>query len=163
MKIAIISDVHDNLANLNIFFRYCEEAGVTELICLGDVTTAETLEKLAQGIKGRIHLVRGNADMYETNLAGSWPNIVYYGKTGSAEFGGFMAGMCHEPENIPDIDNSLGCDLVFYGHTHKPWIGKQKGLLTANPGTLSGVFQQATFALWQPAGQKLELKYLHQS
>ena len=50
------------------------------------------------------------------------------------------------------------CDIIFYGHTHKPWIEDRGGTSIVNPGTLGGVFQKATFTFW--GNDKLELKIL---
>jgi len=52
------------------------------------------------------------------------------------------------------------CQIVFYGHTHEPWINASGGVITANPGTLGGVFSKASFAFWDSADNKLELKIL---
>ncbi len=57
-------------------------------------------------------------------------------------------------EKRPDLD------IIFYGHTHKPWIEEQNQIKIVNPGTLGGVFQKATFALYDTGDRKLELKIL---
>ncbi len=51
MKFAIISDIHDNLVNLEKFFNWCKQEGVNELICCGDIANGETLGLLAKNFK----------------------------------------------------------------------------------------------------------------
>ncbi|MCX6797241.1 MAG: metallophosphoesterase family protein, partial [Candidatus Doudnabacteria bacterium] len=48
-------------------------------------------------------------------------------------------------------------DFVFHGHTHKPWqetIGKT---IIINPGTLAGLFNKATFAVFDTETKKAQL------
>jgi predicted phosphodiesterase len=52
------------------------------------------------------------------------------------------------------------CDIIFYGHTHKPWIEIKNGIQIVNPGTLGGVFTPATFAVWDTDKREPELKLL---
>ena len=51
-------------------------------------------------------------------------------------------------------------DFVFYGHNHKPWIEEIGETFLANPGTLAGLFNKATFAILDTENKKLELKIL---
>jgi len=52
------------------------------------------------------------------------------------------------------------CDIIFYGHTHKPWIEEKNGVKLVNSGTLGGVFQKATFAVWDTDQDEPELKII---
>ena len=63
--IVIISDLHDNLVNLEKCLKWCSDNEISKIICCGDVTNDETLELLAGGFAGEIFLVRGNADIYD--------------------------------------------------------------------------------------------------
>ena len=53
-------------------------------------------------------------------------------------------------------------DVLFYGHTHKPWQEESAGTWLVNPGTLGGVYYPATFALYDPLNNTWELKNLQQ-
>ena len=68
MKLAIISDLHDNLANTAKCLFCCAANEVTELICCGDVTNSDTIEFLAANFPSAIYLVRGNVCNYEASL-----------------------------------------------------------------------------------------------
>jgi hypothetical protein len=149
MKIVIISDIHDNLVNLDKCLEWCGKNKISKLLCLGDVTNAETLGRLAESFNGPIYLVRGNMEIYEESEAKKYNNINYLGRYGLAQFEEIKAGLCHEPKFVKEV---MALDpmlyYVFYGHTHKPWLEKDKGVTIINPGTLGGVFQKATFAVW---------------
>ncbi|MFA6107045.1 MAG: metallophosphoesterase family protein [Patescibacteria group bacterium] len=180
MKIAVISDIHDNLANLKKFLNWAGANDIKEAVCCGDVTNADTLEYLAKnfnrrgdGQAGAIHLVRGNMEIYDESEVEKYSNIYYLGRFGATMIGGRRAGVCHEPAYIKEViascskdsakkktANPTACDIIFYGHTHKPWLEKIDGITAVNTGTLGGVFQKATFAVWEPETGKLELKLL---
>ncbi len=161
MKIAIISDIHDNLVNLRKCLAWCEKNNIEKIICCGDVTNGETLGILAEEFGKEIFLVRGNLEIYEEEEIEPYKNYTYGGRTAIWEIGGKRVGVCHEPFLIDQVLAKGKCDIVFYGHTHQPWIEEKKGIQIVNPGTLGGVFTQATFAVWDTASGKLELKLLN--
>ena len=156
----VISDIHDNLVNLKKCLDWCSEQKFSEMICCGDITNSETLEVLARGFKNTIHLVKGNVEIYTEEEIKLYDNIKYYGHVGTTQIGDWTVGFCHEPSYIPQVMTLKKCDLIFYGHTHKPWESIKKGITLINPGTLSGMFQKATFAIAGP--NKLQLKTLDQ-
>ena len=157
MRVAIISDIHDNLVNLAKCLDWCQGQNITAIICCGDVANSETLKFLANEFSGTIHLVKGNADIYEKDEINQYKNIQYYGAIGRIEISGRRIGICHEPYLIPKVIAGEICDIIFYGHTHKPWIAKKQKIITLNPGTLSGMPQSASFAVWDTETGKIEL------
>lgn len=162
MKIVVISDIHDNLENLQKCLGWCEEQGIDSLFCCGDITNSETLEFISKNFLSDIYLVRGNMDIYDESEVEKYKNIKYFGRVGRFDLDGKNIGLCHEPFLIEKVLEKGDCDIVFYGHTHKPWIEKQKGVDTINPGTLGGVFQSASFSFWDTRKNILELKVLDQ-
>jgi len=161
MKIAIISDVHDNLVNLEKCLNWCRKEKIQNLICLGDITNAESLNFLAKNFKGKIHLVMGNADNYEEEEPLKYRNIKLYDrKGGRLEIGDKRIGICHEPYHIKNLFHQAKFDMIFYGHSHKPWESSENGVKLINPGALGGMFQKATFAVWDSAEDELQLKLL---
>ncbi|HTW96102.1 MAG TPA: YfcE family phosphodiesterase [Candidatus Methylomirabilis sp.] len=179
MVIAIISDIHDNLVNLRKCLAWCEKNAVEKIICCGDITNSETLGILSAEFAGKIYLVRGNLEIYQEKEINQYKNYTYGGRTAVWEIAGKKIGVCHEPFLIKEVfskrefpsgggvsaADEVGfrnrqIDLVFYGHTHRPWIELKNGVQIVNPGTLGGVFTPATFAVWDTASGKLELKPL---
>ncbi len=159
MRLVVISDIHDNLVNLEKFFNWCKQEGVSELICCGDIANGETLKLIADNFK-YIYLVRGNLEIYEEAEVKQYKSIKYLGRFGCFKIGDRSVGLCHEKSFIKDLMKKCKCEIIFYGHNHKPWIEKKDGVDLANPGTLGGVFTRATFAVWDSENGELELVIL---
>jgi putative phosphoesterase len=161
MKLAIISDVHDNIANLDKCLSWCRANNIESLICCGDLTNSETLDFLANNFPGKINILMGNCDTYDESLVLGYKNLKYHDrKGGRLYYDNFKVGFCHEPYHIKHLFHIDKFDLIFYGHTHKPWESSENGVRLVNPGTLGGVFQKASFAVWDSGEDKLELKIL---
>lgn len=161
MRIAIISDIHDNIPNLEKCLDWCSREKIGTIICCGDVANADTVGYLATRFKGTIHLLMGNADIYDEAIVNRYANIKFHDrKGGKLLINGKKVGFCHEPYHIKHLFHQAKFDLVFYGHTHKPWESEENGVRLINPGTLGGVVYRASFAVWDAAEDKLELKIL---
>ncbi len=160
MKVIIISDIHDNHVNLNKCLSWCENNNIEELICCGDVTNIETIGTMAASFPGTIHLVRGNINLYKEKEIEKYANINNYGRLGFFKLDNYSIGLCHEPFLIEEVKKKGICDYIFYGHTHRPWIEEKNKINTVNPGTLGGMFQKGTFAVWDTTRNKIELKIL---
>jgi len=159
MLIAIIADIHDNLVNLTKCLNWCKKSKIKKIICCGDITNEETLKHLANNFKGEINLVKGNIELYREKQLEEFNNINYYGQIGYLKLSKITIGFCHEPFLIDKV-LAKKCDLVFYGHTHKPWLENFNGIKIINPGNLSGMWYKATFAVYDTNKDKLELKLL---
>ena len=161
MKVLIISDIHDNLVNLEKCLNWAKNQQITQVICCGDITNSETVGFLSDNFLGNIILVKGNMEIYEEDELAQYKNIKYLRRFGVCEIAGQKVGICHEPFFIDDVlaaDPSI--KIIFYGHTHKPWIETKNNRQLVNPGTLGGVFQKPTFATWETTTNELELKIL---
>lgn len=161
MKIMIISDIHDNLVNLEKCLKWCAGNSIEKIICCGDVTNSETLKTLSDNFSGEIFLVQGNGEIYEDEEVAILKNYTYGGRTAIWEIDGQKVGVCHEPFLIKEVFAKGSPDIIFYGHTHKPWVETQNKIQIVNPGTLGGVFTAPTFAVWDTKSGKLELKLLN--
>ncbi len=159
MKFLVISDIHDNLVNLEKCLNWGRGEEIANAICCGDVVNGETLAYLAKNFE-TLYLVRGNLEIYEEPEISKYDNINYLGRFGVFEIDGKTVGLCHEHWFIKKVLEQKKCHVVFYGHTHEPWIEEKDGITTANPGTLGGVFNKASFAVWDSLSGKLELKIL---
>lgn len=154
MTIAIISDIHDNEPYLAAFLSYCREHAIAYLLICGDVGSLETLEKIPKNLFKKIYFVFGNADNF--SAIDIPKKIINLGESGIiSDIGGRKIGLCHEPHKIKELLAEQP-DIIFYGHTHKPWVFVEGKTLLVNPGTLGGVFTPSTFAIWdldKPAPQ----------
>jgi len=148
-KIAIISDSHDNMPNIEKFLNYCKENKIKTLLHCGDITSLQTWNYIQDNFDGKIHAVMGNADMFDMQ------------KKQIIEIDAIKIGFAHHKEmtvRLMTKENNL--DFAFYGHSHKPWIEKIGNTFLANPGSLAGMGYKAAFAILDTKNKKLELKLL---
>lgn len=162
MKIAIFSDLHDNIPNLDIFLSQIKQYQVKSLIFCGDLSNVETLHTLCQKFTGQLYLVGGNADSFDKLDAKKIKNLIYNEYKLELQIDNQKILVVHKPSDLKKIlaDGNSGFDFAFYGHTHKPWLTKQDGLIAANPGTLKELFGKSSFALLDSKTGNLELKIL---
>jgi len=162
MKLAIISDIHDNLPNLKKCLAWCQENQIAKIICPGDLTNRSTLSYLAHNFLGEIFMVQGNGELYEEKDLKKFPNIKHYGPIGYINIDGLNIGFCHEPIKINKLiaDSTTKPDFIFYGHTHKPWQEERDSIPVINPGNLAGTNYAATFATLDTSTKELQLKIL---
>ena len=170
MRIAIISDTHDNMANLEKFLGLAKEVGMEAIIHCGDVTTPETLEGLAESFPGLIKLACGNMEIRReefVEVAKRHKNLEVFAEVGEWGVDGIKTAFVHRPDKTEELAKGMlptqggrSSRFVFYGHTHKPWIKQIGEVLVANPGTLGGVFTAPTYATLDTATGQLALHRL---
>ena len=182
MLFAIISDSHDNLPNLEKFAAWAKKNKIERVIHCGDIASAEAMDVLTNGFGGPIDLVFGNMDEGRRDnliaLSANWPNAHFHGDTGELTIashpldrsaanppraGGdkIKIAFTHTPDLAKELGDSGKYQLVLCGHSHKPWLETtNNNCQLINPGTLGGVFNQATFAVFDTATKNLELKIL---
>jgi len=180
MRIAIISDSHDNLANIKKVIDWLNKEKISLILHCGDISSQETLNKIVKTFNGKAKFVRGNADFDLQNLpeieeieADSSPAPEPCRRASTlqgrqARYGARKIAITHYFETAkklaekknPSRTSGQEYDLVFYGHTHKPWKEKLGNCRLANPGELSGQFHKPTFAVYDTDTDNLELKIL---
>ena len=166
--IAIISDSHDNLANLEEFLKQAKKYKVGTIVHCGDVTTPECLEWLVENFNGVIKVVWGNMEIRPEefkNIEGKHHRLEIFDEIGlwetKSKIGKLKIAFSHKPEKAERLAETGRYSYVFYGHTHKPWLSTtEEGVILANPGTIGGVFSEPTYALLDSTTGKLELKKL---
>lgn len=160
MKIAIASDSHDNIPNIQKFLNFINKNEVEMIIHCGDIAAGSVIEKeLGPKFKKPIHFVYGNvADREHLKIKSElFEHVTCHEDTGEIEVDEKKIAFNHYPDQARKLAASGKYDLVFYGHSHEPWekqIGKTKML---NPGTLAGMFNKATFAIYDTVTDKAEL------
>lgn len=167
MKIAIISDTHDNLPNFKSVIDWIEKEKIKIVIHCGDINSPAGLKEAIQRFSGKIHLVFGNMDdvsLFEKPVSEKEiKEAIFYGEIGEIKKGGKKIAFCHFPNIARKLALNKKYDLVFYGHTHKPWEEKIGKCELVNPGNLAGLFYKATFAVYDTKDGKLELKILEKA
>lgn len=188
MKIAIISDSHDNIVNLEKALDFIKGQKINLIIHCGDLCSNSIIDEVfSPKFGGKLYLSGGNADdaEYLKETCQKHKNIEFFDEFGEVEIENKKIAFCHKPVLAHDLAQSGQYDIVFYGHTHKPWeeklsavsyqpsAGKNtmkkklraescklKAVEVVNPGTLAGLFYKATFAIYDTKTNKLELKIL---
>jgi putative phosphoesterase len=152
MKIAIISDTHDNSTNLIKALTLINQKEVSALIHCGDVTNIETFKIILNYFNKSIYLSLGNGDDFKifNNFLSQKKNsqIQIFNEFGEFNLNNLKIGISHFPEVVKNIlQNNNDYDFIFYGHTHKPWEEKENKTIILNPGNLAGLFYKPTFAI----------------
>ncbi len=159
--VAIFSDLHDNLNNLDLFLTKARAQKVAALIFTGDLTSAETLNYLASQWDKPLYLVGGNADLFRSTDTKKRPHLIYEENYLDFTYENFHFLIAHKPTDLKKIlATNTVYDFAFYGHTHRPWIKNEGGVIIANPGNLKDGFGQATYALLDTRSGYLKLKRL---
>ncbi len=163
MKIAIISDTHDNLPNFEKAIGWIKKQEVETVIHCGDVCSPQVLKQALKNFSGKVFLVLGNADIgygWETYSPSGFLNLKIFKNFGEIKAGDRNIAFCHFSKIAKKLCQSNEYDLVFYGHTHKPWLEEIGQCKLVNPGNLAGTFCKPTFAIYNTKTNVLELKIL---
>lgn len=134
MKYLIFSDLHGSAHGLQLLREAVKKENPDVLLCLGD-TLFGAYDDDPHAVATFFHecgktilSVRGNCDhAYDETVLGvglPYEQILY-------AFG-HRLWLRH----APFWDEFRGGDIVFYGHTHQKYIGKDRGVLTCNPGSI---------------------------
>ncbi len=157
MKGVVISDTHDNLANLRILFKKIRNRKIEFLLHCGDVCTRETLLFIRENFKGPIFLSLGNGDWELERDGLKSQDMHIFKEKGVFELEGVKIGITH----FPEIASRLEADIVFHGHTHYPEKKVVERKIIANPGNMAGLRYAPTFAFLTLPQKLLELVLLH--
>lgn len=130
MKILIVSDTHGRDGNLEkVILR---EAPFDMLIHCGDVEGREDyIEAVAEC---PCCIVAGNNDFF-----GDLPRedeLVIAGKRALVTHGHYY-GVSMDLYRIVEEAAARGCEIVLFGHTHRPVAENRSGILVVNPGSLT--------------------------
>jgi hypothetical protein len=130
MKVLIVSDTHGRDTKLEE--AVLREAPFDMLVHCGDVEGREIyIEALADC---PCCIVAGNNDFFcdldretEINIMGKRAFVTH----------GHYYGVSMDIGRVMEEARERGCDIVMFGHTHKPVIAERDGVLAINPGSLS--------------------------
>jgi uncharacterized protein len=136
MKIAVVSDIHDNLWNLRAAIEAARSADV--LICCGDLCAPFVMDQLAR-FPGPVHIVFGNndADLFRITRK-STDRVRVHGEFFEAELDGRKVAVNHFDNIARPIALSGEYDLVCYGHNHEFRVMQLGKTTVINPGPIMG-------------------------
>lgn len=166
MLIAVISDIHDRLDNLDRVLDDLTHHAPDALIFCGDLNKASTLLYLAQSFPKEIHVTAGNLDsedeIKQTIDRERLLKVYYHQLFGRLTLGAEKrhVAFTHKPRDAESLLQT-GFDIVFYGHTHEAKIeqpAEAAGTLLVNPGDIQGRFGRSpSYILYDTATAKPDL------
>jgi putative phosphoesterase len=163
MKIAIISDTHGNVANFKKTVNWLNKENIRTILHCGDIGDPGSLKESLEDFKGECFGVFGNMDKSFKILVDEYnkiPKVKIEEDIFETEIGGKKIIFTHFPDAAKKLAQSGKYDLVFYGHTHRPWDEKISETHMINPGELAGQFYKPTFAVYDTETSELQLKIL---
>jgi putative phosphoesterase len=143
MRIAVLSDIHDNVWKLAAALESAHDADA--IVCCGDLCSPFIVHQMGRGFSKPIHIVFGNndGDLFRiTANARSYDHIRIHGELFRGEFDGRRVAVNHYDGIARAIAASGEYDVVCYGHNHVYSVTRIGCTLAINPGAVMG----ATFA-----------------
>ena len=162
MKIAVISDIHENFHNLLRSLELMEQKGVQQILCLGDLMNAGIAKILAHH-HIPTYMIWGNNDGEKVDIVrASYREgsqlTVSLNTYDFLEFDGKKIFISHYDDLAMPMAESGRYDAVFFGHNHLVSHDQVGNCIVVNPGELCAQKTgQATMAIYDTADNKAEL------
>jgi putative phosphoesterase len=155
MKIAILSDIHDQLTQLKKALGILKDADV--LLCCGDLCSPFIIKALGEGFSKPIHIVFGNndGDLFRiTQNSRTFSHIQLHGELAGLEFDGVRIGMQHFDNIARLIADSGKFDVMCFGHNHQFEISNNGSCQLINPGEIYGGLSGHSTAVMYDTGNR---------
>jgi len=151
MKIAVISDTHDHILNMNKAIKQINESGAEHLLHCGDLISPFMLEELDK-CECKVHLVFGNnpGDQFllSKKLQARKGHMLHYGWRGQIDLNNRKISWIHDPHLAYALARTGEFDLVCFGHTHRWHLERLKNnCVLLNPGEILGKKEKPGWAL----------------
>lgn len=150
MRIAIVSDSHDHIPNLQRAVQRANREGAEMLIHCGDLISPFMLTSL-HAFQGPVHLIYGNnagdQPLIASRCTTRFANLHHHGDQGTLIAGSCRIAITHYPQSARELALSGAYDLVCYGHDHTYLVDRLGGCLLINPGDLLGKDEIPSLAL----------------
>lgn len=130
MKALIISDSHGKNNNIEKLLRKVSPLDL--IIHLGDLEGSEG--HLREISPCPIEMVCGNNDFF-TEL--DREKVIEFGDYRIFITHGHYYGVACSGERVKEAARSFMCNIVMYGHTHRPEIDLSTDIVAVNPGSIS--------------------------
>jgi uncharacterized protein len=168
MKIAVLSDIHDHIDNLDNALSKAKSLGCESIIFCGDLCSPFVVPHLlAPGL--HVYACLGNNDGDPLIIASMSKSDQIEITSPSSEFVEVELDNNKIAFNhYPQIGRMLAKDgiyaAVFHGHTHQAYTEHLGNTLLANPGSICGIingrYGPASFGVYDTQTHKFEIIYL---
>lgn len=139
MRVGILSDIHDHIANLRAALQKLQATDV--LLCCGDLCSPFIIKEFGEGFTKPIHIVFGNndADLFRiTRKASEYEHLHLHGEFCELTLDGQRFAMQHFDNLGRALAASDAHDVVCFGHNHRYEVRRNGGTLVINPGEVMG-------------------------
>jgi len=155
--IGILSDSHDNLVTLRRAVALFNDCGCDLVIHAGDFVAPFAAAEL-RNLRAPVKAVFGNCDGERDGLARVFEGL---GEIGQAPLSFIHAGLrftvSHLDGPVAGYLEAIPCDVLVFGHTHKPVLEQRKGVLVLNPGEAGGwLHGRSTAAVLDPGARTVD-------
>ncbi len=157
MKVAILSDIHDNIWKLETLLASLE---ADVLVFCGDFCAPFTLSQIGEGFDGPIHAVLGNNDGDQLLLARNaarFPHLTLHGLFAELDLDGRRVAVTHYPDIGRALARGGSYDLVCHGHSHERVIEQTGSTLRVNPGEVMGRLGPSTYAVYDTVSGQADI------
>ena len=150
-KVAILSDSHDSIQNLETVLQQVRNSGAAVLLHCGDLCAPFMLDRLAKGFSGPIHVIFGNNDgdgrLLHT-IAVKYAHVTLHGIYAELTVANRQIALIHYPEPAQRIAQANQLDLVCYGHNHQKQYAQISKSYLVNPGEILGMGGTVSWGLY---------------
>jgi len=155
--IGILSDTHDNLVTLRRAVALFNDLGCDLVIHAGDFVAPFAAAEL-RNLRAPVKAVFGNCDGERAGLTRVFEGL---GQIREAPLSFTHAGLrftvSHLGGPLAGYLAAIPCDVLVFGHTHKPVSEQRDGVLVVNPGEAGGwLHGRSTAALLDPAARSVD-------
>ena len=151
MHVGVLSDIHDNLSNLDRALAVFRDRGIETLLFLGDFCSPIPSRVLGS-YQGTVHCVFGNGDGDRFAIRGVAADghdaLVLHGEWAELELDGRRVALTHYPFYAQALARTGDYDAVFSGHTHERSQERFGDALWVNPGEVLGWNGRPSVAVW---------------
>jgi len=151
MRIAILSDIHDNIWVLKDLLAGLQ---ADALLFCGDFCAPFTLAQIAEGFGGPVHVVFGNNDgdkLLLSRVASRFSHVTLHGDLAELDLDGRRVAVSHYPQVGRALAQSGVYHLVCYGHNHESTVEQVGSTVLVNPGEVMGRLGRSTYAVYDTA------------